>query len=278
MAAPLVSIIAPVYNRAHLLRRSLESLLRQTEPRFEALVIDDASQDDSEAVVRELGDPRVRYSRLDRNRGPGGARNAGVRLAGADLIAFQDSDDEWMPHKLELQLAALAASGDETGVVYCDMERVSADGRQTAPHHSPIVRKGRWIDPATGFYAPFGIGIQTCLMRRTAYEQAGGFREGLRCFEDMELFLRLLEEWDFRHIPEELVRYHDTGGQTGDWRAELATRRYLVRQRGARIRRESAGFWWRESALLTLRGLLGRHGAHFRGRPYGPPLREPTTA
>jgi glycosyltransferase involved in cell wall biosynthesis len=270
---PLVSIVAPTYNRARLLRRSLNSLLAQTEQRFEIIVVDDASQDDSEAVVREIGDARIRYIRLPENRGPGGARNAGVEGAAADLVAFQDSDDEWLPNKLERQLETLGAAGPATGVVYSDMLRIEADGVTTSPHHSPILEMGRWLDPATGFYAPFGIGIQTCLIRRKAYLDAGGFREGLRCFEDLELFLRLLENWAFAHIPEALVRYHDTGGQTTQWQAELQTRRYIVSRHGARLRRESPAFWLKESALVGLRGLLGRHGGQFRSRPYGPPLR-----
>ena len=273
MAEPLVSIVAPTYNRARLLRRSLESLLAQTEKRFEIIVVDDASRDDSESLVRSMGDDRIRYLRLPENRGPGGARNAGVGAARADLVAFQDSDDEWLPNKLERQLETLAAAGPATGVVYCDMLRVEADGVTTSPHHSPTLTKGRWLDPATGFYAPFGLGIQTCLIRRDAYLEAGGFREGLRCFEDLELFLRLLDHWAFAHIPEALVRYHDTGGQTTQWRAELATRRYIVSRHAARVRRESLAFWLSESALVGVRSLLGRHGGQFRGRPYGPPLR-----
>jgi len=274
VAQPLVSIVTPTYNRAHLLRRSLDSLLAQTESRFEVIVVDDASQDDSATVVASLGDERFRYIRLPENRGPGGARNAGVSEARADLVAFQDSDDEWLPEKLARQLDRLTASGPETGVVYCDMVRVEADGVTTSPHHSPALQRRRWIDPQTRFYAPFGLGIQSCLIRREAFEAAGGFIEDLRCFEDLELFLRLLDRWEFALIPEGLVRYHDTGGQTTQWRAELAARRRIVRLHGERIRRESLSFWLKEAALVSFRSLLGRHGGQFPGRPFGPPPRE----
>lgn len=252
----------------------MDSLLRQTEARFEVVVVDDASQDDSESVITALGDKRFRYIRLPENRGPGGARNAGVRDAHADLVAFQDSDDEWMPNKLARQLERLDAAGSGTGVVYCDMVRVETDGVTTAPHHSPPLQRGRWINPQTRFYSPFGLGIQSCLIRREAFEGAGGFTEELRCFEDLELFLRLLDRWEFAFIPERLVRYHDTGGQTTQWRAELQARRHIVRRHGQRIRRESLSFWLKEAALVSFRSRLGSHGGHFAGRPYGPPLRE----
>lgn len=215
---------------------------------------------------------------MDRNRGPGGCRNVGVGEARAELLAFQDSDDEWGPQKLERQLCLLEARGPDVGVVYCDMLRVRADG-VGEPHHSPPVRKGRWIDPETGFYSPYGLGIQTCLIRRVAYERAGGFREELRCFEDLELFLRLLLDWEFALIPEALVRYHETvGGQTTKWREELKTRRRIVWESRALLLRESPSFWFREAALVGLRTLLGPGGGRLPGRPFGPPLRKPAEA
>ena len=279
MSQPLVSIVIPSYNRAHLLGRSLTSLLAQSEPRFEVLVMDDASQDDTAAVVRGFGDERIRYHRLHRNRGPGGARNAGVEAARAELLAFQDSDDEWLPEKLERQLALLASGGPQTGVVYCDMLRVHADGATASPHCSPLLERGRWIDPQTGFYAPYGLGIQSCLMRRAAFEDAGGFVEDLRCFEDLELFLRLLLRWDFLHEPRALVRYHETGGgQTWNWREELKARRRIIWGSRGVIARQAPGFWLREAALVGFRSLLGPRGGMFPGRPSGPPAREPAPA
>jgi glycosyltransferase involved in cell wall biosynthesis len=276
MRPPRVSIVIPTHNRGRLLGRSLRSLLAQTEPRFEIIVVDDASTDDTAAVVRSLSDARIRYQRLERNCGPGGARNAGVRAASGELLAFQDSDDEWMPDKLERQLALLSSADSSTGVVYCDMLRVHADGSTPSEHHSPKLRRGRWIEPRTGFYAPYGLGIQTCLMRREAFESVGGFVEELRCFEDLELFLRLLLRWEFRLDPRPLVRYHETGGgQTTKWAEELRARRYIVRRHAAALLRQAPGFWLRESVLGGFRSLLAPIGGRFPGRPSGPPPRDP---
>ena len=85
----------------------------------------------------------------------------------------------------------------------------------------------------------------------------------------------MLRRWGFAHLPEALVRYHDTGGQTAQWRAEVEARGHIVRTHAAWIFRESLSFWLKEAALVGIRSLLGKHGGQFRGRPYGPPLRSP---
>jgi Glycosyl transferase family 2 len=96
-----VSVIIPTYNRSGLLGRAVRSVLAATSPGDEVLVIDDGSTDDTPQAVRSFGDA-VRYFRID-NSGPGAARNLGIRLAERPLVAFLDSDDEWLPDKLELQ-------------------------------------------------------------------------------------------------------------------------------------------------------------------------------
>jgi hypothetical protein len=101
-----VSVIIPTYNRAHLIRRSVESALAQLGSDDEVVVVDDASSDDTEAVVATLG-RQVRYVRMAKNGGAGAARNAGVKAATKALIAFLDSDDLWISDKLTMQRAVL---------------------------------------------------------------------------------------------------------------------------------------------------------------------------
>ncbi len=117
MDSPRVSVIIPTYNRAHLIDRALSSVFRQTIQDFEILVIDDASTDDTEAVVRRIADARVRYIRHSANKKAAAARNTGVASAQGVYVAFLDSDDEWLPNKLEVQLAVFERSPD-TQIVY----------------------------------------------------------------------------------------------------------------------------------------------------------------
>jgi glycosyltransferase involved in cell wall biosynthesis len=124
---PPVSVIVPTYNRASTIGRALNSILVQTEDRDEVIVVDDGSVDSTEQVVSCFG-PQVRYIRQP-NKGPGAARNRGVAESGNDLIAFLDSDDEWIAGKLDMQCALLEARPD---VVMCfaDMRLILEDGRR----------------------------------------------------------------------------------------------------------------------------------------------------
>src|SRR5215207_1289449 len=103
---PAVSVVLPTYNRAPLLGRSIQSVLGQSYGDFELLVIDDGSTDGTDGVVAAFGDPRVRYVQLERNRGAGAARSVGIRMSRGRFLAFQDSDDEWLPSKLMKQMSA----------------------------------------------------------------------------------------------------------------------------------------------------------------------------
>jgi len=109
-----VSVIIPTYNRSALVVRAINSALASTSPGDEVLVIDDGSTDDTEAAVRSLGDA-IRYVRI-KNAGPGAARNRGIELAECPFLTFLDSDDEWLPDKLQLQRKVMEKYSD---VVFC---------------------------------------------------------------------------------------------------------------------------------------------------------------
>ncbi len=131
MAEPLVSVIVPTFNRGYCLERTVRSALAQTHRRLEVLVIDDGSTDDTRDVVAALAvDPRVRYI-WQENQHVSAARNMGLRHARGAYIAFLDSDDVWMPWKLELQLACMEAS-PEIGMTWTDMDAVDPEGRVTS--------------------------------------------------------------------------------------------------------------------------------------------------
>lgn len=106
-----VSVIIPVYNREELIERSVRSVLDQTYPGLkEVIVVDDCSTDRSAEIVKSIDDLRIRYVKAKKNSGAGPSRNLGIELAEGDLIAFQDSDDYWLPEKLE----KVAAYQEET--------------------------------------------------------------------------------------------------------------------------------------------------------------------
>ena len=127
----LVSVIVPTYNRAYCLARTVDSALSQTHRNVEVVIVDDGSTDDTGALVEaKYGlEPRVRYYRQN-NTGISGARNAGLLRARGDYVALLDSDDVWLPWKLEVQLACMRAHPD-LGMTWTDMIAVDPDDKIT---------------------------------------------------------------------------------------------------------------------------------------------------
>jgi glycosyltransferase involved in cell wall biosynthesis len=125
----VVSVVIPSYNRAYCLPRAVDSVLQQTHPYVQVIIVDDGSTDDTTAVVsgRYAGDPRVIYHR-QANTGISGARNAGLQRATGAYVALLDSDDEWLPWKLELQVACMRAH-PEVGMTWTDMLSINPQGQ-----------------------------------------------------------------------------------------------------------------------------------------------------
>src|SRR5687767_4085845 len=98
-AHPLVSIILPTYNRKHLLTRAIQSVQEQNYTNFELIIVDDGSKDNTWEVIKNFQDSRIHYLRHEANYGAAAARNIGVKASHGNFIAFQDSDDEWLPDK-----------------------------------------------------------------------------------------------------------------------------------------------------------------------------------
>jgi glycosyltransferase involved in cell wall biosynthesis len=225
--APTVSVVLPTYNRRHLICRSIRSVLDQTFEDFELIVVDDGSTDATMEEVARLDDPRVRYIRLEKNRGAGAARNVGIHHAAGRFIAFQDSDDEWLPVKLERHMEVFATCAPAVGVVYSDMQRILRDGT-THYHRSPTVTPGVLIDPRTRFYQVCKLGIQSAVIRRECFAQVGTFNEAFPALEDLELFIRLSMRTRFHHLRAALVRYYETDGLSKDMAAKRVARALLL--------------------------------------------------
>jgi glycosyltransferase involved in cell wall biosynthesis len=225
---PIVSVVIPTYNRAALLGRSIRSVLGQCYRDFELIVIDDGSTDETPLVVTSFGDQRIRYLPLPRNTGAGAARNAGIRAARGTFLAFQDSDDEWLPSKLSKQMSAFESGSARLGMVYSDMQMILKDG--TADYFAaPSVLSESLINPATRFYQVHNLGIQSAVIKRQYLDEAGHFNEELPAFEDLEMFIRLSRRCDFRHLREPLVKYYATQGISQDLYARWLSRKSMLK-------------------------------------------------
>lgn len=250
---PAVSIVLPTYDRGSLIGRSIQSVLEQTYEDFELIVVDDGSTDATADEVARFDDPRVRYLRLDQNRGAAAARNAGIRQSAGPLLAFQDSDDEWLPEKLARHMQAFATCGDEIGIVYSDMERIWRDGT-VHYHRSPDITPGVLIDADTRFYQVCRLGIQSTVIRRECLEAVGDFNEAFPALEDLELFIRLSRRYRFHHLEVPLVRYHDTDGLSQNAPAKVIARSLLLGLYREDLQQHDPEFLARELAWLRAAG------------------------
>lgn len=199
---PIVSIILPTYNRARLIGRSINSVLLQTFHDFELIVVDDASTDNSEDVIKELSDPRLRYIRHEMNRGGAAARNTGIQAAAGNFIGFQDSDDEWLPEKLAKQIQAFHTSSQETGVVYSGCNRI--DGLKKTYIPSPGINPKRGKLHSRLLAGNF-ITLPSLLVKKECLEKVGVFDERLLRLHDWDLFIRIARHYDFAFIDEPLL-------------------------------------------------------------------------
>lgn len=200
-----VSVIIPTHNRAHMLTRALDSVIRQTIP-AEVIVVDDASSDHTPRVLEEY--PAVRMLRSHENVGGAAARNLGVAHSTGQLIAFLDSDDEWLPDKLERQVP-LFDDRPELGAVYCrHFGQDDLTGVRSEQH--PVLHRG-WIRPSLlSGYCPHTTSL--FVVRRQAFESVGGFDEGLAGFQDTDLWIRMSESWEFDAVDQPLVIVHSHEG------------------------------------------------------------------
>lgn len=219
-AAPAVSVIIPTYNRAHLLPRALRSVLEQTFTDFEVLVVDDGSTDDTRSVMDACHDPRVRYLPQRENRGVGAARNHGLRGSRGGLIAFLDSDDEWLPEKLARQVALFHERDDDVGLVCTGVESVFGDGTRRIDVPSRRGTVYREMLQKNVIH-----GTSSVMIRRNVVANVGFFDETFPAIEDYDYWLRVTRFFRVDFLPDALIRYYDARGQyAGTERKSLAVR------------------------------------------------------
>jgi len=196
-----VSVIIPTYNRAIFLVEAINSVLEQTYKKYEIIVIDDGSTDSTSEIIKQFGN-KIRYF-YQENGGPSAARNAGIKNAKGDLVAFIDSDDVWLPDKLSQQVQ-LFDENHRLGLVSsayysCDsnlnINRIIKDDRLT---NKKYIMKKLFIRNI--FPTP------TVLVKRECFEKVGLFNESYGFAEDWEMWVRIVLEYDLAYIKTPLCR------------------------------------------------------------------------
>jgi glycosyltransferase involved in cell wall biosynthesis len=203
---PTVSVILPTYNRARLLGRAIQSVFAQTYQDFELIVVDDGSTDNTESLVKSFNSEKIRYIRHRQNKGASAARNTGIQSAKGAYIAFQDSDDEWMPEKLEKQMRAFETAPPEVGIVYTGFFIITTNKREYKPSAEITPKDGNIFSSI--IKGEYLVSPQTIVVKRECFEKAGLFDEHLPAMEDWEMALRLSKHYHFKYINEPLVLYY----------------------------------------------------------------------
>jgi len=193
------SIIIPVYNRRQWVARAIRSVLAQTDGDWELLVVDDASQDDTPACVRREFGAAVRLIELPQNAGVSAARNRGIEEARGDWLAFLDSDDEWLPRKLEKQRAAL----EESRLKVCHTDEIWVrNGVRVNPHKHHQKHGGDIFLKALSLCV---MSPSSIVIDRHVFEHVGFFDETLPACEDYELWLRIAARYEVAYQEEKLI-------------------------------------------------------------------------
>lgn len=206
---PAVSVVIPAYNASRTIAETLESALAQTLADIEVIVVDDGSSDDTAEVIRRHEDPRVRLLQRP-NGGVASARNAGIELARGDWLAFLDSDDIWLPHKLERQLELMSVhpgcQASEGSAYFVDDELKPLKLRRCVPVDDPLLSFLRFQNLPNA--------ASSWVVRRSLIEEIGPFNADLVILEDWEFSLRLARYAKPLCIEEPLTLYRVHPGNT----------------------------------------------------------------
>jgi glycosyltransferase involved in cell wall biosynthesis len=195
---PRVSVIIPTYNRANYIGQAVASALGQTYRDIEVVVVDDGSTDATAEVLGSFMDSRLVRIQQE-NAGRSRARNVAINAARGEYITFLDSDDYYLPSKIELQVSYLNANPD-VGMVYTSAACIDDDG-QSLSHTYRALLSG-WIYPSIAFFIPHTITLPTVMVRREVLSTVGPFDENLERFEDTDMWRRVAKRVSVAGIDE----------------------------------------------------------------------------
>ncbi|HEX7078759.1 MAG TPA: glycosyltransferase [Candidatus Eisenbacteria bacterium] len=208
--APLVSVLLATRNGARFLRHALAAVEAQTYRPIELIAVDDGSEDETGRILEEFAS-RHPWARVIRAAGigPAGARALAFASARGPLIAIHDDDDDSAPDRFERQVATLRARPD-VGALGSAATIIDERGEFVGPYRVPITSPA--IRRTLRRAPPFVHG--SVMMRREAYEAAGGFRAPFRCAEDYDLWLRIPRRYGLANLPQALYRWRSHPGNS----------------------------------------------------------------
>ena len=225
-----VSIVLPVYNRRHCIARAVDSIMEQTFPDYELIIVDDNSADGTGEYIKSLPDRRIKFIPLSRNVGAGGARNIGIKEAAGEYIAFQDSDTVWMADKLEKLVMYLDSLEDSVAMVYSPYKRIYQDYSIIYPSLDvPLEEKSGHI--LKNLLEHPLVDTPTMLVRKDVLKELGGFDSHMKALEDYELSIRIAGKYQIGIIDEVLLlSYNESDSISNDSIRYIQNAFYLLKK------------------------------------------------
>ena len=216
MKAPRCTIILPTHNRAAILPRAIASVMAQNEPDFELIIVDDGSTDGTRAWLETLSDPRIRIVHLEVNQGPSAARNIGIDMAAAPVLAFLDSDDVYLERRLSVPLAVFDREPD----VICTLSSARKEYKRGNTELA-LLPDAKLPSPAFEWAMIcdlVGVECTSITVRTEHARRIGGFCPELRRSEDRDFLIRLSRLGAARILPDVLwEKTWSTDGLSNQW-------------------------------------------------------------
>ncbi|MDR4480008.1 MAG: glycosyltransferase family A protein [Nitrospira sp.] len=259
-----VNVVIPAYNgTSRFLEQAIDSVLAQTFADYEIIVVDDASTDDTGALVQRI--PKVRYVRHTKNSGQAAARNTGAKLAQSPYLAFLDQDDVWEPTFLETTLSMLEPAA-QAAAVHCDGYQV--DERNNILEYDAAMKYTASVTQL--LRGGHDVATSGSLFRKTSFDAVGGYDAQLSIWEDIDLAIRLYGPNRFIHLPKPLYRHRlysrNASRDIPSLRALDGRRRFLEKHAAACLPGTAEGQAL-SSDWAVYYADLGKHHLRARARP-----------
>jgi glycosyltransferase involved in cell wall biosynthesis len=207
---PLITVIIPTYNSAATLRRAILSVIKQTHPDFELIIVDDCSTDNTEATVRQFNDKRITYVRHLENKGCAAGRNTGMSKAQGSLLAFLDSDDEFLPEKLERVSKMFQCLSKDTAMIITNLTTSNTQGQVYVSKQL----NSEYVLSSTFPGSVFSV-ASSWMLRKDCMDQIGLFDEMVGTIEDADYFARVLDKFRIYYFNQALSVKHDSFERKG---------------------------------------------------------------
>ena len=216
---PLIDVVIPAFNAEKFLERAVNSVLKQTLLPQKLIIVNDGSKDQTQKIIEKLISENTSsvkiISHTQSNSGPSAARNKGIELSTSPFIALLDSDDEWLPHKLEKQMQIFQRSdSSKLGLIYCRYDVIDENSKIISG--AEIIQPGK--DLRGDVFRKFTHGNlisgsdSGVLLKRECFEKAGVFDTTLHAYEDWDMWLRIALHYEFDYADEILAHIRSHSG------------------------------------------------------------------